>query len=184
MSNHPEVELGKIITKRFPQKDAIHIAVAPVIAATKLSPGDHVGFVNKSENTVGKTAKCIGIVDPFLKKDINTGETFYLCLYPNTILSLRHEWLHPEFSKKDEQEQDEKYQIAAAWLKHFADNIGVDLEDVVGRASDYINYGQYWCEGGRFEGEYVPDEFWEYYEIYTGTKVKEDDRGSFFTCSC
>lgn len=47
------------------------------------------------------------------------------------------------------------------------------------RAKSYLEYGYYWCEGGRFEGDYLNNEFWDHYEKATGEIVKEDDRGSF-----
>lgn len=95
-----ELKLGELITE--PQnRDAVHIAVAPVIAVSKLAPGDHVGFI--AGNKVGRISaiRCVGIVDPFLRGEVNTGEQFWLYLYPGSITSLRHDWTHPAF--KDNQ---------------------------------------------------------------------------------
>src|SRR5206468_4648873 len=94
------IEIGKLITNEQ-EKDAIHIAVAPVIAHLDLNPGDHVGFVYDDKKTVGKSAfKKIGIVDPFLITPVKTGQKFWMFLYPNTITSLKHDWTHPEFEKE------------------------------------------------------------------------------------
>ena len=94
-----EVVLGKIIEgEAF--RDAVHIAVAPVVAGEPLIPGEHVGQL--PDGTFGtKAEKKIGIVDPFLMEDVvNKGQQFYLCLYPQTITSLRHVWTHPAFKAK------------------------------------------------------------------------------------
>ena len=90
-------ELGKIINGDA-RRDAIHIAVAPVFAGMRLSPGEHV-FVqgNLAYNQDYNHKKLIGIVDPFLKQDVTEGQVFWLFLYPNTVTSLRHVWTHPSF---------------------------------------------------------------------------------------
>jgi hypothetical protein len=76
----------------------VHVALAPVVAGENLEPGEHVGFLEG--NRVSKHAeKNIGIVDPFLTATVRAGQTFYLCLYPNTVTSLRHDWTHPAFAK-------------------------------------------------------------------------------------
>lgn len=96
------VNIGELITDSperdfSPERDAIHIAVAPVTAYCKVKPGEHVGFV--SDGVVGPHGRLIGIVDPFLECDVQEGERFWMFMYPNTITSLRHDWSHSEFDK-------------------------------------------------------------------------------------
>lgn len=81
------------------KRDAVHIAIAPVVAGESLLPGDHVGFL--VDGTVGEQddpTKNIGIVDPFLRFGIRKGKEFWLFLYPNTVTSLRHVWTHSAFT--------------------------------------------------------------------------------------
>lgn len=78
-------------------RDAIHIAIAPVTAAETLNPGEPVSFV-LGEAVYDPSAKAIGVVDPFLEKQILPGQRFYIFIYPNTVTSLRHAWTHPAFS--------------------------------------------------------------------------------------
>ena len=95
MNNAPEV--GKLIEgPAF--RDAIHVAIAPVIAAFKLHANDDVGIDKNGEATTA--GPHIGKVDPFLKTPVMKGEGFWLFLYPNTVTSLRHAWTHPSFKPK------------------------------------------------------------------------------------
>jgi hypothetical protein len=91
---------GNLIDENERQRDAIHVAVAPVTAAERLVPGQHVGFVTADREHVGpleSQENCLGIVDPFLLQPVEQGERFWLFLYPNSITSLRHYWTHPAF---------------------------------------------------------------------------------------
>ena len=83
-------------------RDAIHIAVASVKSSWPLDAGEFVGLVKGSTTDVEPADKgdSIGIVDPFLTAEVQEGQQFWLCLYPNTITSLRHVWSHPAFTPK------------------------------------------------------------------------------------
>lgn len=182
-------KLGNLITdEQF--RDAVHIAVAPVTAGELLVPGQRIGFTGNA-HTVGTTGKVIGIVDPFLRGEVQEGEMFYMFLLPNTITSLRHEWTHPDFEKEDELASMEPtfYKLKGAvaeekWISDFADNIGSDYHELMVAAEEYLQSGEYLCRGGDFEGQSIPDEFWDKYEIIKRAKVDENDRGTFLSCSC
>lgn len=90
--------IGRILTESQ-QRDAIHIAVVPVVAGQNLLPGDHIHISSQGNAVLGHPA--IGIVDPYLTKKVLEGETFWMFLYPNTITSLRHDWTHPAFQEKE-----------------------------------------------------------------------------------
>lgn len=92
-------KLGEIIIGDA-KRDAIHIAVAPVIAGQRLQPGDHVSLTKDQYKhaTLLNPDDSVGIVDPFLKGAVLEGEMFWLFLYPNTVTSLRHVWTHPAFN--------------------------------------------------------------------------------------
>jgi hypothetical protein len=99
--NSDTPNLGHLITNSDRRRDAIHIAVAPVTAAERLTPGQHVGFVQAGDTElVGPAENLIGIVDPFLREEVQPGQRFWLFLYPNTVTSLRHVWTHPAFVPK------------------------------------------------------------------------------------
>lgn len=173
-----DTKLGELIGPEA-QRDAIHIAIAPVVAAERLKPGTHVGLNADGEATVFDVA-LIGIVDPFLKDSVRRGERFYLCLYQQTVTGMRHHWAHPSFKEVVAGESPE----SKAWITSWAAGKGLDYDEVIAAAEDYLRTGDCLNEGSRFEGEYVPDEFWLHYELATGRKAPESQRGSFFSCSC
>lgn len=181
-----DIGIGRLLDKdRIIERDAIHVAVAPVIAACDLEPGESVRFVNGSTLEVTNTAgKTIGVVDPFLKKTVEKGDRFWLFLQPGSITSLRHDWTHPAFKAQAIDENTARIKDAQAFMDHFAESIGSDSQEVINHATWYLDDDEYWCEGGRFESQDLPDEFWENYEILTGRPVPPSKQGHFFSCSC
>ncbi len=173
-----DLNLGNIISGPA-ARDAIHIAVAPVRANALLPPGIHVGLVNEDTACCSAAVK-IGVVDPFLTSPVRRGQRFWLFLYPNTITALRHEWTHPAFGGDPAKGASEMW--LRRWARDEAD--GLSYEEVMAAARSFVRYGEYLCQGGRFEGYSVPEEFWVHYEVVTGERVSESDRGTFFTCSC
>lgn len=171
--------LGTIINDKQ-KRDAIHIAVLPVIAGTKLHPGDDITII---DNEAVRSDKSTGIVDPFLKKPVQVGERFWMLLYPRMVTSLRHVWSHPAFSDTEDGVASSK-QISQTQLDKYAVLAGIDTSYLIEAATDYVEHNEYLCDGGRWEGFSLPDDFWDHYEIVTGKKVPKNDRGSFFSCSC
>lgn len=98
MNNQPI--LGQIIEDTA-ERDAIHIAIAPVVAAGRVYPGQHVALLGNGPQVAAVLPtdpnRPIGIVDPFLTHPVEAGTKFYLFLYPQTVTGLRHEWTHPAF---------------------------------------------------------------------------------------
>ena len=194
-------QFGRLVPADFPdERDAIHIATAAVFALEDLNPGDHVGFTTKDNDKMGRSEIApLGIVDPFLPKPVKKGERFWVFLYPGTIQSLRHNWSHPSFDVRqqliraiEETPAKKRMKAFAASLPEYAYSYGsederhdpISFEMLIDRATAYVNGGEYWSEGGRFEGQGLYDEFWDDFEELTGLKVPEGDRYSFFGCSC
>lgn len=180
--------LGSIIDETA-GRDAIHVAVEPAVASHFLRPGDHVGF--RSDGRAGLTEKPVGIVDPFLKGNVCPGQRFWLFVYPRTITGLRHVWEHPDIPVvpapsclPDNTERTGLVQRSIARIGEIADSFDVTYQELMGAAEDFLLTGEYWNEGERFEGEYLPESFWGHYEIVTGKTVPEDKQHSFFSCSC
>lgn len=170
--------LGKIITGDA-RRDAIHIAVAPAIAAEDLAPGWRVGFW--SDGAAGRCEKTVGIVDPFLTVLVAKGQKFWLYLYPGSITSLRHEWTHPAFGAKPADKA-----ASEKWLRDFAASEGIGYTSLMAAVPLWDTHGSF--VGGQridgVEGFDIPKEFWGHYETVSGTTVPEDERREYFSCSC
>lgn len=91
MDNHPKIGL---LTDSTAQRDAVHVAVAPVQSAGILAPGQSVGILDGRAIAGGNI---VGVVDPFLEKMVQPGDWFWLFLRPNTVTGVRHDWDHPDF---------------------------------------------------------------------------------------
>lgn len=173
--------LGTIIGPNE-KRDAIHLAVIPVMAKTTVYAGQHVD--REGNPTTPKNS--VGIVDPFITEAVYPGATFWLIIKPRMITSLRHVWVHPDFP--DELEADvhvvEAVPASEQYIRDLAESVGLSYGRLIDAASGYLKYGSYVTGGAEMEGAYVPDEFWTHYENVTGETVIEADRGSFFSCSC
>lgn len=194
--------LGKIIDKNQ-GRDAIHLAVEPLMAGENLQPGADVGIGKdgKAYNTLYKNGmsvdfwpqKHLGIVDPFLGDTVRKGQWFWMVIYPRKINSLRHVWSHPDIP--DDRPIPIEAMSAADAKKRLA-QIARELDpDDPLTVEDYIEGMEkgYWCDGGRWEGygrrHHKPSkEAFDLYEKIFGCRpATEDERPEedwYFTCSC
>lgn len=186
MSN-PQTKLGQLITNDDALRDAVHIAVAPVIAFNLLMPGTHIGLYDGKASAL--VDEKIGIVDPFLSKAVQKGQQFWMFLYPNTITDLKHVWTHPAF-KEDVVKLHSKSD-SEAWLRNFVENADFPpYEDIVDAvmgisSKEYYNVvfdGNHIYSNGRDASGEIPSEFWNHMEIVTGKKISQ--RPDYFSCSC
>ncbi len=161
-----DIGLGKIL-EHDRLRDAVHIAVIPMIAGNRLLPGTHVMLENdRAVDAVGRK-RAVGIVDPFLQDLVRPGERFWLFLYPGSIRGLRHDWSHPSFPPED------RWDAKAAsmdWMARYANQTGIPYEMLLERHS------------GDNEGFEPVAEFWHHYQVLTGKDPEED--GRYFSCAC
>ena len=159
--------IGSILHKNE-GRDAVHIACISVRATQTLYPGQHVGYD-------GSLADPIGIVDPFLTENVNPGQWFWLFMYPKTTTQLTHNWSHPKIDKIDK-----NYKV----IEHVAYDLGITAPVLLQYTKDWLEYGDYAVEGGKFEGASIPEYYWEAYENYTKTEVDDNKKHTFLSCSC
>lgn len=187
----PIKSIGQLL-KGHEQKDAVHMAIVPVIAGEYIAPGSKVALVIDTTDQVEnaecavRTVKPIGVLDPFLEQGANKGDRCWLFLYPGTVTGMRHEWRHPAF-KDTTQEQADKSE-SVAWLRDFADKWNFDYDDMIENAQQHEGYI---VAGGidlhsRGELDAGDEEnFWYHIEVLTGFKATPDHRESFgWSCSC
>lgn len=186
--------LGTIIGENE-KRDAIHLAVIPAKAGVILRAGMYIDLVN---GIATRSRDGLGIVDPFVRGQIQIGQMFWMVLRPRTITSLRHVWSHPSlpdepiWSSTIESDPVQKKANSELWLREFCETADCPSYEVVIAAA----VGRYQNEdgdSGENEGEYlhfsgfdargdIPDEFWDHVEIVTGQKVSS--RATYFSCSC
>jgi hypothetical protein len=157
------------------ERDAIHLAVEPVIAGEPLRPGQDITIRDgKAHGSNGymPDEKMLGIADPFLKSLILPGQKFWLVVYPRQITSLRHVWSHPDFEEATPQPVSVNF--SEQYLRRFADDNGLEYDTLMRFAEDG------WLPVG--DGISVPDGFWDHYQNVVGYQVPQQH--SYFSCSC
>lgn len=168
-------------------RDAIHLAVEPVVAGHRLDPGEHVGLVNGLAMSSLLCGQDVGIVDPFLASPVEIGERFWLIVHPRTITSLRHVWSHPEFPGERALHVDRS--ASETWMRRWAArHVSSDYYGDEGHVSDDEAYAFAIQAGhdthiGPYEDarDHIDDEWWSHWEAITG---KPGQRGEYFSCSC
>lgn len=183
--------LGTIIGPNE-KRDAIHLAVEPVEAGESLWHGASVVI------RFGRAYRCrdaeerMGIVDPFLKGEVQAGQRFWFVMNPRQVRSLRHVWSHPDFPDEGaaptpltSAEESEK------WLRDFCASHDAPDYDSVVKAATGQSLGDecsaemeddYWLFTGIDGHCDIPAVFWDHLERVTGRKFPH--RPAHFSCSC
>jgi hypothetical protein len=176
--------LGRIITTPQ-QRDAIHIAVVPVVATCYVYPGAKLRFLEGSTEKVTTVRQGgIGIADPFLERAVEEGQQFWMYLHPGSITSLRHDWTHPAFEPPPPPSGD-PVGDSRHWIEQFAAEIDQTYNRLMAAADQWLDDKEYTYDNSETYKDYWNKfpEFWRHYEIVTGRKVEDKD-DHFFTCSC
>lgn len=190
MNQDTQTLMGKILDphKEY-TRDAVHIALAPVIAGQDLIPGQRVGLDEQGRAGVIFGGD-VGIVDPFLNDTVRKGQKFFIYLFPNTVTGMVHHWSHPAFS-------DERMPDA---IDHVAYICHITRDELLEHADEYVEDGG----SDRFfhihmgDNEYYNDvsgndwtEFWKEYKTLRGLTelpkhITDGDYGNRipFSCAC
>lgn len=176
------------------QCDAIHMAIAPVEAGDRMSPGEHIGMLNGRASYA--FTPHIGVVDPFLRDEVREGSRFWLFLYPGSITGLRHEWNHPAFAQKQAVPASERIPSVTTaksdserWMREWAvEHMGADYygdhpmsESVAFERA--IRAGETMSVGSNEDARdgFIDSTWWNHWETITG---KTGDHKGFFRCAC
>lgn len=100
-----KISLGHLITEPT-RRDAVHVAVAPMVALEVLKPGERVAHAYDNFVAAARRQRGIGVVDPFLFQDVQRGQMFWVFMDPDTVTNTRHAWTHPELPSEDSEEGD------------------------------------------------------------------------------
>lgn len=178
--------IGKVLSGDTPpQRDAIHIAVIPVVSRHTLEPGEPVdkdstpGYV--IPHSVVTRARIVGVVDPFLRRPVKPGERFWLFLTPGTITSLKHEWTHPDFpDTRTSTLKDLSRKHALDLLELAVSGYAISGEDLLSLMTEYDNKGALFNDTPLMPE--ITLEMWQAWENITGLRATHPD--SYFSCAC
>lgn len=169
------------------KRDAIHLAVEPVIAGERLNPGERITVTDGIASSADGD-DVLGIVDPFLTKPVRKGQRFWFVMLPRTIKSLRHVWAHPAFPDEvgTNAPPPASKEASERWLREFINSADCpSYEEVMGAiaggnrssySDEYLHF-----DGSDAHGE-IPPEFWDHAEVVLGRKLTQ--RPTYFSCSC
>jgi hypothetical protein len=193
MENVPK--LGQLVEGEWP-RDAVHIAVIPVTVGYQAKPGARVTVSAWSADEIRAypreddeddnpddygPERTVGILDPFLREPLKSGDRCWMLLLPGTITSLRHEWSSPRFPTDLPVARPEK-SASEKWLREFAELYSIGYDELLEGAVS--------GEGGCFGDDDGPEaarkaEFWSHLAVVTG---KAFDAGhiesTYFRCAC
>lgn len=93
MSNETAATLGTTLDETA-RRDAVHIALYPAIAGCRLKPGQRVGLLD-GKFVPATAPHAIGIIDPFLPRNVREGQRCWAMLNPGQVTGLRHVYTHP-----------------------------------------------------------------------------------------
>jgi hypothetical protein len=180
--------LGRIITGEA-DRDAVHIAVVPLIAHTTLKPGEHIA-VSTADKGVAQTPGTpmatdpVGIVDPFLRADVKPNQQFFAYLYPGTVISLRHHYRHPVLDAEEIRRETIEMLTGASrkFITECAEEINLTYPEIMQHAEQWLRTGEEVNWDPSMQGGFSYDEFWKHYEIVTGTTVPATGKAGFYTC--
>lgn len=184
--NNIQETIGELITDDCQQRDAIHVAVAPVVAYEKLYPGQLIGLRDGTNEAVSRPRReahnTIGIVDPFLVGPVYPGDKFWAFLFPNTVTGMRHEWQHPAFVEFS-------HGVPAAWEYMRGLALGTDYtaEDLVEAGRDYLRSGYRLVQqdSETLREDTNAREYWKHFQAITGAVVPASELESVpFCCTC
>ncbi len=183
--------LGQIIDATQ-KRDAIHLAVEPVIAGEDLMPGHPITVRDGTATYARQGDGALGIVDPFLPGLIAKGQRFWFVMNPRMVTSLRHVWSHPAFPDDAGGGVSPDKAASEAWLREFCDRADCPpYKELIPLLMG--GHGEFGDSSAEVDGDYlyfsgvdahgaIPPEFWGHVETVTG--VKFSHHPTAFSCSC
>jgi hypothetical protein len=187
--------IGKLLVGQH-ERDAIHIAVLPVICGAQyLCAGEHIKLQLGTIETAIRAqepADSHGIVDPFITDTIYRGQQFWMFVTPNTVTGLKHVWDHPMLKAASNVQR--VMGSPELWLRQFAERWNFDYDEMIRTASSMSESDGEWdnyitAQGvdlhsrGELGEDY--DLFWMNLESMTGRSYSQPYREKLgWSCSC
>ncbi len=178
------------------QRDAVHVAVVPLIAGEKyMCRGQRFRLAHDSttvalcgEYNEGTLGAAIGIVNPFRKGGLKKGDRFWGFLFPGTVTGMRHEWKHPAFNDIPSPSDNPHEK----WIRDFCDRWNFDYGQLIKNATatggdEFSRYvvarGKDLHYASELGGDY--ELFWQHLEQLLGKQYTPEHRsGLAWSCTC
>lgn len=189
-----EPKIGKLIDDVNAQRDAVHVAIIPLIAGEELRIGSKIklkfGSTDIALDASYNAEDAIGIVDPFLDSEkayyIEKGQRFYGFLFPGTVTGMRHHWQHPKFENIQVPQNEHE-----AWLRDFCDRWNFDYHELI-RAAIGLDDPEWRYVVAQGRDLHTREElgedydlFWHHFEALAGEKFDDDHKKAMqWSCSC
>ena len=184
----PIKTIGQLLTGTE-QRDCVHVAIMPVVLDSDYAEaGQPLRLVYGTKNrvrhahSIDETA-CIGVADPFMRRPIKNGQSFWVFLKPGSITGLRHDWVCPAIDQQPPPNNE-----AEKWLRAFASKWNFNFADMIAEAQEA--YGVIVAMKIDLHGrdELAPGDetkFWACIQELTGRKFDDEHRDKFvWSCSC
>jgi hypothetical protein len=156
--------------------------VIAACAPVKLKPGQRIDRHGYPEWSYRSNA--VGIVDPFLKEEVQPGQWFWLLILPRVITSLRHVWSHPQFL---DEELPTSKESSESWMRKFCSINSIDYDNLIESSGHALNDGDDFVHLGDNDPEdrSIPKEFWRHFAAITGREIdSSQELPDHFSCSC
>jgi hypothetical protein len=176
--------IGQVVY-HFGVRDAAHTPIISAIATADMYTGAWVSIGPEMKATMvdKHSAKAVGIVDPYLLRQVKEGECFWVHLKPGSISTLSHVWTHRRIPDIAATIPDKEQ--ARQRLEDFANGpLHVSLENMLETIESCRNGGDpLYDHGYESLGEY--DGFWDDYVLFTGlTDPNKESKYGFYFFTC
>ena len=191
------------VHKTIEGRDAVHLALYQVTLGQNISGWNKARKLTVKENgraykynEHNKNEVAYGILDPFISQDLKVGDKVWMVLFPGMIKSFHHVWNHdlfPETPKEDPIQSNVKpEQKDYIVIENIASQLEITFDQLVEKAIDYLEQGEYHYGRDEVECVYLSDDFWFEFHQYTNMKYAKGAtsikdlccHGDFITRSC
>lgn len=181
---------NKIDPSEHPLRDAVHVAIIPVIAGESLYAGAYFKLAYGSTTSALMCGygqqDAIGVIDPFLGNmvHIKKGDKCWGMLFPDSVTGMRHHWKHTTIDNVEKPKDEHEL-----WIRRFCDEWNFDYNELIANATSTDDWRYVVARGKDLHSarELGGDEdlFWEHLEALTDRKFDREHREEMgWSCSC
>lgn len=181
MSIETQAKIGKLLDKGE-KRDAIHIAVLPVVCDMDMKPGSRVAveLVGDEYHAYVDKTSGIGVLDPFLSDQVTRGSRCYVFIDPLTVVGMRHDWSHPALEVLPRVAKAK----AEMRITEIAEANGMTFDLLMEAAREWVEHGEVYTLDDSQGGLGIPSDFWDHYEVLTGMRIATIGRENFLDEGC